>query len=70
MATQYVVWISICSMVTIFLLVSGMIVKGLYDLRAQLLLSGEPADDIEALMLRIMDAQGNAERRRSDREAR
>ena len=47
-----------------------MIVKGLYDLRAQLLLSGEPADDIEALMLRIMDAQGNAERRRSDREAR
>ena len=47
-----------------------MIVKGLYDLRAQLLLSGEPANDIEALMLRIMDAQGNAERRRSDREAR
>ena len=47
-----------------------MIVKGLYDLRAQLVLSGEPADDIEALMLRIMDAQGNAERRRSDREAR
>ncbi len=47
-----------------------MIVKGLYDLRAQLLLSGEPADDIEALMLRIMDAQSKAERRRSDREAR
>ena len=47
-----------------------MIVKGLYDLRAQLLLSGEPADDIEALMLRIMDAQSIAERRRSDREAR
>lgn len=47
-----------------------MIVKGLYDLRAQLLLSGEPADDIEALMLRIMDAQRKAERRRSDREAR
>lgn len=46
------------------------IVKGLYDLRAQLLLSGEPADDIEALMLRIMDAQSKAERRRSDREAR
>ena len=46
-----------------------MIVKGLYDLRAQLLLSGEPADDIEALMLRIMDAQSKAERRRSDREA-
>ena len=37
---------------------------------AQLLLSGEPADDIEALMLRIMDAQSKAERRRSDREAR
>ena len=47
-----------------------MIVKGLYDLRVQLLLSGEPADDIEALMLRIMDAQSKAERRRSDREAR
>lgn len=47
-----------------------MIVKGLYDLRAQLLLSGKPADDIEALMLRIMDAQSKAERRRSDREAR
>ena len=47
-----------------------MIVKGLYDLRAQLLLSGDPADDIEALMLRIMDAQSKAERRRSDREAR
>ena len=47
-----------------------MIVKGLYDLRAQLLLSGEPADDIEALMLRIIDAQSKAERRRSDREAR
>lgn len=47
-----------------------MIVKGLYDLRAQLLMSGEPADDIEALMLRIMDAQSKAERRRSDREAR
>ena len=47
-----------------------MIVKGLYDLRAQLLLSGEPAGDIEALMLRIMDAQSKAERRRSDREAR
>lgn len=47
-----------------------MIVKGLYDLRAQLLLSGEPADYIEALMLRIMDAQSKAERRRSDREAR
>lgn len=47
-----------------------MIVKGLYDLRAQLVLSGEPADDIEALMLRIMDAQSKAERRRSDREAR
>ena len=47
-----------------------MIVKGLYDLRAQLLLSGEPADDIEALMLRIMDAQSKAERRRSDRETR
>ena len=47
-----------------------MIVKGLYDLRAQLLLSGEPANDIEALMLRIMDAQSKAERRRSDREAR
>lgn len=47
-----------------------MIVNGLYDLRAQLLLSGEPADDIEALMLRIMDAQSKAERRRSDREAR
>ena len=47
-----------------------MIVKGLYDLRAQLLLSGEPADDIEALMLRIMDAQSKAKRRRSDREAR
>ena len=47
-----------------------MIVKGLYDLRAQLLLSSEPADDIEALMLRIMDAQSKAERRRSDREAR
>ena len=47
-----------------------MIVKGLYDLRAQLLLSGEPVDDIEALMLRIMDAQSKAERRRSDREAR
>ena len=47
-----------------------MIVKGLYDLRAQLLLSGEPADDIESLMLRIMDAQSKAERRRSDREAR
>ena len=47
-----------------------MIVKGLYDLRAQLLLSGESADDIEALMLRIMDAQSKAERRRSDREAR
>lgn len=47
-----------------------MIVKGLYDLRAQLLLSGEPADDIEALMLRIMDAQSKAERRRYDREAR
>ena len=46
------------------------IVKGLYDLRAQLLLSGEPADDIEALMLRIIDAQSKAERRRSDREAR
>lgn len=47
-----------------------MIVKGLYDLRAQLLLNGESADDIEALMLRIMDAQSKAERRRSDREAR
>ena len=47
-----------------------MIVKGLYDLRAQLLLNGEPADDIEALMLRIMDAQSKAERRRFDREAR
>lgn len=47
-----------------------MIVKGLYDLRAQLLLSGEPAGDIEALMLRIMDAQSKAERRRFDREAR
>ena len=47
-----------------------MIVKGLYDLRAQLVLSGEPADDIEALMLCIMDAQSKAERRRSDREAR
>lgn len=47
-----------------------MIVKGLYDLRAQLLLSGEPADDIESLMLRIMDAQSKAERRRSERETR
>ena len=47
-----------------------MIIKGLYDLRTQLLMSGEPADDIEALMLRIMDAQSKAERRRSDREAR
>ena len=47
-----------------------MIVKGLYDLRAQLLLSGEPAGDIEALMLRIMDAQSKAERRRFDRDAR
>ena len=47
-----------------------MIVKGLYDLRAQLILSGEPADDIEDLMLRITDAQSKAERRRSERETR
>ena len=47
-----------------------MIVKGLYDFRAQLLLSGEPADDIGDLLLRIMDAPGKVERRQSDREAR
>lgn len=41
-----------------------LIVKGLYDIRSQLLQRNDPASDVEDLILRVIDAPHRKEQRR------
>lgn len=47
-----------------------LIVKGLYDIRSQLLQRNDPASDVEDLILRVIDAPHRKEQRRGEREER
>lgn len=47
-----------------------LIVKGLYDIRSQLLQRNDPALDVEDLILRVIDAPHRKEQRRVAREER
>ena len=47
-----------------------LIVKGLYDIRSQLLQRNDPASDVEDLILRVIDAPYHKEQRRVAREER
>ena len=47
-----------------------LIVKGLYDIRNQLLQRNDPASDVEDLILRVIDAPHRKEQQRGAREER
>ena len=47
-----------------------LIVKGLYDIRSQLLQRNDPASDVEDLILRVIDVPHRKEQRRVAREER
>ena len=47
-----------------------LIVKGLYDIRSQLLQRNDPASDVEDLILRVIDEPHRKEQRRVAREER
>ena len=47
-----------------------LIVKGLYDIRSQLLQRNDPASDVEDLILRVIDVPHRKEQRRGEREER
>ena len=47
-----------------------LIVKGLYDIRSQLLQRNDPASDVEDLILRVIDAPHRKEQRGVAREER
>lgn len=47
-----------------------LIVKGLYDIRNQLLQRNNPASDVEDLILRVIDAPHHKEQQRGAREER
>ena len=47
-----------------------LIVKGLYDIRNQLLQRNDPASDVEDLILRVIDAPHRKELQRGAREER
>ena len=46
-----------------------MVVKGLYDIRKKLRDTGDPANDVGDLILRVIHAPGRREARRADRDA-
>ena len=46
-----------------------MVVKGLYDIRKKLRDTGDPANDVEDLILRVIHAPERREARRADRDA-
>ena len=46
-----------------------MVVKGLYDIRKKLRDTGDPANDVGDLILRVIHAPERREARRADRDA-
>ena len=46
-----------------------MVVKGLYDIRQKLRDTGDPANDVEDLILRVIHAPERRGARRADRDA-
>ena len=46
-----------------------MVVKGLYDIRQKLRDTGDPANDVEDLILRVIHAPERREAQRADRDA-